>query len=56
MRRMEADVFPAYGHKSINNTILYALYRLGYRDRMTGHGFRGLASTILNELPRYPRL
>jgi integrase len=36
--------------KSIsNNTILYALYRLGYRDRMTGHGFRGLASTILNE-------
>jgi integrase len=32
-----------------NNTILYALYRLGYRDRMTGHGFRGLASTILNE-------
>ena len=36
--------------KSIsNNTILYALYRIGYRDRMTGHGFRGLASTILNE-------
>jgi integrase len=32
-----------------NNTILYALYRLGYRNRMTGHGFRGLASTILNE-------
>jgi integrase len=32
-----------------NNTILFALYRLGYRDRMTGHGFRGLASTILNE-------
>ncbi len=32
-----------------NNTILYALYRIGYRDRMTGHGFRGLASTILNE-------
>jgi integrase len=32
-----------------NNTILYALYRLGYRDRMTGHGFRGLASTILHE-------
>ena len=32
-----------------NNTLLYALYRLGYRGRMTGHGFRGLASTILNE-------
>lgn len=36
--------------KSIsNNTLLYALYRLGYRGRMTGHGFRGLASTILHE-------
>lgn len=32
-----------------NNTILYALYRMGYRSRMTGHGFRGLASTILHE-------
>lgn len=33
-----------------NNTILYALYRLGYRGRMTGHGFRGIASTILHEI------
>jgi hypothetical protein len=33
-----------------NNTILYALYRMGYRGRMTGHGFRGVASTILHEL------
>lgn len=32
-----------------NNTILYALYRLGYHSRMTGHGFRALASSILNE-------
>ena len=32
-----------------NNTILYALYRMGYRSRMTGHGFRGLASTVLHE-------
>lgn len=32
-----------------NNTLLYALYRLGYRGRMTGHGFRGVASTILHE-------
>ncbi len=31
------------------NTVLYALYRMGYHSRMTGHGFRGLASTILNE-------
>jgi integrase len=31
------------------NTLLYALYRLGYRSRMTAHGFRAVASTILNE-------
>jgi integrase len=36
--------------KSIsNNTILKALERMGYKYRMTGHGFRGLASTILHE-------
>jgi integrase len=32
-----------------NNTMLYALYRMGYKNKMTGHGFRALASTILNE-------
>jgi integrase len=32
-----------------NNTILKALERMGYKKRMTGHGFRGLASTILHE-------
>src|SRR5258708_39483217 len=32
-----------------NNTILKALERMGYTARMTGHGFRGLASTILHE-------
>jgi integrase len=26
-----------------------ALRRLGYQGRMTGHGFRSIASTILNE-------
>ncbi|MFO0884829.1 MAG: tyrosine-type recombinase/integrase [Pirellulales bacterium] len=31
------------------NTMLYALYRMGYRTRATGHGFRSTASTILNE-------
>jgi len=31
------------------NTILYALYRLGYHSRATAHGFRQTASTILNE-------
>lgn len=37
-------VFPADTGKPMhmsNNTILYALYRMGYRGRMTGHGFRG---------------
>lgn len=32
-----------------NNTILEALDRMGYGGRMTGHGFRGLASTLLHE-------
>ncbi len=27
------------------NTMIYALYRLGYKGRMTGHGFRSVAST-----------
>lgn len=31
------------------NTILYALYRMGYHGKSTGHGFRATASTILNE-------
>lgn len=31
------------------NTLIYALYRLGYHSRATVHGFRGTASTILNE-------
>jgi integrase len=28
---------------------LKALERMGYKGRMTGHGFRGIASTILHE-------
>lgn len=31
------------------NTILGGLKRMGYKGRMTGHGFRGLASTTLHE-------
>ena len=31
------------------NAVLYALYRMGYHNRTTGHGFRHTASTILNE-------
>lgn len=38
------------GDKPIsNNTLLFALYRLGYKGRMTGHGFRAVASSALNE-------
>jgi integrase len=33
-----------------NNTILKALERMGYKGRMTGHGFRGVASTLLHEM------
>ena len=33
-----------------NNTLLYGgIYRMGYRSRATIHGFRSMASTILNE-------
>jgi integrase len=32
-----------------NMTILEALKRMGYGGEMTGHGFRGVASTILHE-------
>lgn len=38
-----------HGKPMSNNTILGALDRMGYGKRMTGHGFRGLASTILHE-------
>jgi integrase len=31
------------------NTIIYAIYRMGYHNRATAHGFRSTASTILNE-------
>ncbi len=31
------------------NAVLFALYRMGYHGRATGHGFRTTFSTILNE-------
>jgi integrase len=55
LKNLEADeilLFPSErrdGKTMSNNTILYALYRMGYHSRMTGHGFRGIASTILHE-------
>ena len=38
-----------YSKPMSNNTILGALKRMGYAGQMTGHGFRGLASTLLHE-------
>ena len=32
-----------------NSTILKALERIGYKGRMTGHGWRSIASTCLHE-------
>jgi integrase len=57
------DLFPVTGPKGLvfpsirtgsrpisENTINAALRKLGYtRDEMTGHGFRSMASTLLNE-------
>ena len=31
------------------NAVLYLLHRMGYKGRMTGHGFRSVASTWANE-------
>ncbi len=52
MTGSKAFVFhsPASKHNHISNgTVLMGLRRLGYQNKMTGHGFRTLASTILNE-------
>lgn len=43
------------GHPISENTPLFALYRLGYRGLMTAHGFRALASSVLNEHSGYER-
>lgn len=45
-------VFPGihYPEKPLSeNTMLYALYRIGYHSKATMHGFRALFSTIANE-------
>lgn len=39
---------PANKHMS-NNTILAGIKRIGYKGEMTGHGYRGVASTLLRE-------
>lgn len=45
-------VFPAehrLDRPMSENTVLALLYRMGYKGRMTGHGFRSIASTWANE-------
>lgn len=47
-------MFPKWGNVKArecmsNGTILRCIDRLGYRNQMTGHGFRSVASTALNE-------
>ena len=44
-------LFPADTRHGVisENTMLYALYRMGYHSRQTTHGLRSIASTILNE-------
>lgn len=36
------------------NAVLFALYRTGYHSRMTGQGFRAMASAALNEMGYRP--
>lgn len=36
-----------------NGAILMALKRMGYKNKMTGHGFRALAMTTLKEKLNY---
>lgn len=44
-------LFPSNTRSGVisENTMIYALYRMGYHSRATVHGFRSTASTILNE-------
>lgn len=52
LRGLSGLLFPGerdHAKPMSNNTILGALKRMGYGGRMTGHGFRGVASTVLHE-------
>jgi integrase len=46
-----AYLFPAPTKAEVisENTLIFALYRMGYHSRATIHGFRSTASTVLNE-------
>ena len=43
-------VFPHYFYNMPlkSNRLIYALYKLGYKNKMTVHGFRALACSVLN--------
>jgi integrase len=49
----KANIFHSQRSRNVrhisNGAVLMALRRMGYQNRMTGHGYRSLASTILNE-------
>jgi hypothetical protein len=60
LSRRSSYLFPALGNPRrpmSENTVNAALRRLGYaHDEMTGHGFRSMASTLLNEQGWHPDL
>ena len=50
--RGSAYVFPSEyrtDRPMSENSVLYLIYRMGYKGRMTGHGWRSVASTWANE-------
>lgn len=50
--KLGAFLFPVHYSKSLvisENRMLDVMYRVGLRGKATVHGFRGLASTVLNE-------
>ena len=49
LERLKALGDPEFVCRMSENTMLYAMYRMGYHSRATIHGFRSTASTILNE-------
>jgi integrase len=55
--RFRSDyAFPSPGAEGFmsNNTMLFAMYRMGFHGRDTVHGFRAVASTLLNEMGFHP--
>lgn len=54
--RLGKFLFPVGGSKTgtiSENRMLDIMYRMGYRGKATVHGFRGLASTVLNETGKF---